>query len=87
MIQGGFLKLETALHLRPLLFNSIDFQHLIIYRISSCWNIEKHWNNANTATSEKRAREKQHIGWLPSPSDLSDNVQHLPPFPLHGHFF
>jgi hypothetical protein len=26
-------------------------------------------------------------GWLPSPNDLPDNVQHLLSFPLPSHFF
>jgi hypothetical protein len=46
----------------PLIIYIYIFQHIYIY-IYICWNIEKYWNNANMATSDKRTREKQHI-WL-----------------------
>jgi hypothetical protein len=35
----------------------------------------------------KEPEENNTYGWLPSPSDLPDNVQHLLSFPIHSHFF
>jgi hypothetical protein len=36
----------------------------------------------------KEPEEKTNMyGWLPSPDDLPDNVQRIPSFLLHNHFF
>jgi hypothetical protein len=35
----------------------------------------------------KEPEKNNMYGWLPSPNDLPNNVQHLPPFPLRSHFF
>jgi hypothetical protein len=46
------------------------------------WNIEKLWNNAKWLSPIKEPEKNNMYGWQPTPSDLPDNVQHLPSFPL-----
>jgi hypothetical protein len=67
-------------HVMPCLSSQLFSDYL-------CWNIEKHWNKANMATSDKRPEKNNVYGWLPSSNGLPDNVQHLPLFPLCSHYF